>query len=89
MTQPGLPLEIQAREVREKLDSGAPVLLIDVREPHEFEKARIAGSRLIPMFSLPAHLDSLEAQADEATLIVYCHHGIRSLSVVGWLRQQG
>ena len=64
-------------------------MLIDVREPGEFQIARIAGAELIPMRTVPAELSRLDAQADESSLVVYCHHGVRSLNVVHWLREQG
>ena len=60
-----------------------------MREPFEHAIARIEGAELIPMGNVPARLTHLEAQADEATLIVFCHHGVRSMQVVNWLRQQG
>jgi rhodanese-related sulfurtransferase len=41
------------------------------------------------MRNIPANLQQLEAKADESTLIVICHHGVRSLNVVHWLREQG
>ncbi len=82
-------MEISPQEVKLRLDAGEKVHLIDVREPHEYAQARIEGSSLIPMRSVPAELQSLEARADEGTLIVYCHHGVRSLNVVNWLRGQG
>lgn len=84
-----LPLEIAPSEVKRRLDAGDPIALIDVREPFEFETASIAGSTLMPMGTIPAVIQSLEAQAAEATLVVFCHHGIRSLNVVAWLREHG
>ena len=84
-----LPLEISPLEVKRLLDSGEPVHLIDVREPEEHQLARLEEARLIPMRTVPAALTSLEAAADDAQLIVFCHHGVRSLNVVAWLRQQG
>lgn len=63
--------------------------LIDVREPEEFAVAHIEASGLIPMRSVPAELQRLESLADEGALMVICHHGVRSLQVVYWLRQQG
>jgi len=65
------------------------LVLIDVREPEEFAVTRIEGTTLIPMRDIPASLQQLEAKAGEATLIVFCHHGIRSLNVAHWLREQG
>ena len=63
--------------------------MIDVREPGEFATARLAGGELIPMNTVPQHLQRLDEMAEEAPLIVFCHHGMRSLMVVNWLRQQG
>jgi len=84
-----LPLEITPQDVKREMDAGEKLLLIDVREPHEFAIARLAGAELIPMGSIPAALSRLDASSDDGTLIVYCHHGVRSLNVVNWLRQQG
>ena len=84
-----LPLEISPQEVKLRLDSGEKLHLIDVREPYEFEQARLQGADLIPMRTVPGELPSLEARAEEGTLVVYCHHGIRSLNAVSWLREQG
>jgi rhodanese-related sulfurtransferase len=84
-----LPFEITPAEVRRRLASPDPPVLIDVREPAEFQIARIPGAELIPMRSVPAALSRLEAAADTGTLIVLCHHGVRSLNVVNWLREQG
>jgi len=83
-----LSLEIQPEEARRLLEQGK-ARLIDVREPHEYQLARIDGAQLIPMHSVPHHLQELESASDENLLIVYCHHGVRSLSVVQWLRRQG
>src|SRR5256885_11723722 len=82
------PLEITPQEVKQRLDAGEKLVLIDVREPSEFQQTRIVGAELIPMRSVPAELSRLEARSDEGELIVFCHHGIRSLSVVNWLRDQ-
>lgn len=61
--------------------------LIDVREPWEFETARIEGSVLMPMGDVPARAHQ-ELDPDER-LVVLCHHGMRSLNVTVWLRNQG
>jgi adenylyltransferase/sulfurtransferase len=84
-----LPLEITPQEVKQKLDAGERIVLIDCREPLEHQLAHIEGSHLIPMNSIPARLSQIESIADEAAVVVYCHHGMRSLSVVNWLREQG
>lgn len=88
MSEP-LPLEIAPREVKRLIEAGEKIHLIDVREPFEYQLARIDGSELIPMNTVPVVLQNLDAKAGEATLIVFCHHGMRSLTVVNWLRQQG
>lgn len=89
MAEAQLPLETTPQDIQRRIAAGEKLLLIDVREPDEFQIARIPGAELIPMRTVPAQLQRLEAAGDEATLIVYCHHGIRSLNVVNWLRDQG
>jgi rhodanese-related sulfurtransferase len=84
-----MDFEITPAEVKRRLDAGEKLHLIDVREPNEFAMARIEGSELIPMRQVPAELQTLESRADEGPLIVFCHHGVRSLNVVNWLRGQG
>lgn len=89
LTQTALPFEITPQEVQRRLHSGEKLALIDVREPGEFQLAGIRGAELIPMRTVPAELSRLEAQTDETPLIVFCHHGVRSLNVVHWLREHG
>ncbi len=61
-------------------------LLLDVREPWEFEKARIEGARLVPMGQVPARLGELDAQAE---VVAICHHGGRSQQVAMFLEKNG
>ncbi|HYL34960.1 MAG TPA: rhodanese-like domain-containing protein [Bryobacteraceae bacterium] len=82
-------LEITPHALRQRSGAGEKFILIDVREPGEFQLARLPDAELIPMRSVPAELQRLEALAEEGTLVVYCHHGVRSLNVVNWLREQG
>ncbi len=84
-----LPFEITVADVKAKLDAGEKLILIDVREVFEQAIANLTGAELIPMNTVPARLGELDAQADRGTLIVFCHHGMRSMSVVNWLRGQG
>jgi rhodanese-related sulfurtransferase len=84
-----LPIETTPQDIQQRLAAGEKLALIDVREPAEFQAARIEGAELIPMRTIPTQLQRLEAASDDATLIVYCHHGVRSLNVVNWLREQG
>jgi len=90
MSQPApFPLEITPQELKRRIDSGEKLTLIDVREPFEHAISRIEGAELIPMRQVPGELQSLDARASGAALMVFCHHGVRSLNVVQWLRQQG
>lgn len=83
-----MPLEISPVEAKQKWDAGDAVL-IDVREVGEHQIASIEGAELIPMGTVPANLAHLEGLAYEKLVVVFCHHGVRSLNVVNWLRQQG
>src|SRR3984957_20914954 len=79
-------LEITPAETKRRLDGGEKLLLVDVREPWEFEVCRIEGAKLILMGTIPANLQALDTD-DE--VICYCHHGMRSMDVAVWLRGQG
>ena len=78
--------EIGVEELKTALDAGHPVCLLDVREPWEYQLARIEGSKLVPMNTVPAHVEELDRAAHT---VVICHHGTRSLNVTYWLRRQG
>jgi rhodanese-related sulfurtransferase len=84
---PDTNLEITPDELKRKIAAGQSLRLVDVREPWEYQTCRIEGSALIPMNSIPQHLNSLDDDGDP--IVVICHHGVRSLSVVNWLRRQG
>lgn len=85
-----LPLEVSAMEVKARLDSGEKLRLLDCREVGEWQICRIDGATLIPMNTIPANVQQVESLTDEeATVVVYCHHGVRSMNVAHWLRQQG
>jgi rhodanese-related sulfurtransferase len=79
--------EITPQDVKQRLDSGGKLRLIDVRELFEVQQASIAGAEVVPMRTVPKALRMLEDE--ENPIIVFCHHGMRSLQVVGWLREQG
>ncbi|QEH34389.1 molybdopterin biosynthesis protein MoeB [Aquisphaera giovannonii] len=68
--------------------------LLDVREPMERSFCAIpvpptAGDLHIPMRQVPSHLEALAAAADRGPLVVYCHHGVRSMAVAEWLVARG
>ena len=79
--------EITPEEVKAKLDAGEAFTLLDVREPWEFQTARIDAAKLLPMGEVPSRAHQ-ELDPDEPVVVV-CHHGVRSMSVTAWLRQQG
>ena len=82
-------LELSPQEVQSRVANGDRLVWIDVREPEKFAISRIEGAQLLPMQSVPAEVQRLERLADDATLVLLCHHGVRSLQVASWLRQQG
>jgi sulfur-carrier protein adenylyltransferase/sulfurtransferase len=77
---------IDPTEVKQKLDRGDDFLLIDVREPHEYQIARIPGARLIPLGELPKHLSELDPETD---IVAHCKTGGRSQKAVDLLKQNG
>lgn len=78
--------EISVRELKQRLDSGGKVNLIDVREPYEYEFCHIEGSELIPVGQI---LDRLEEFNPQDEYVFYCHVGERSGWAVNYLRQKG
>lgn len=88
------PLEVSVAEAagllgdRPVAHAPGETILLDCRTPEEHATARIAGAILIPMQELPGRLAELAAFR-RATVIVQCHHGMRSLQVARWLRDQG
>ncbi len=79
-------IQIEPKELKVKMDTGAKVLVVDVREPWEHQIASIAGATLVPLNNLPANMKLFE-NAEE--VVIFCHHGMRSLNAAAWLRSQG
>jgi rhodanese-related sulfurtransferase len=80
--------QITPTQLRAWLDDAGrqkPVLL-DVREPWEFERARIEGSQLVPMREVPARVGEID---DDKEVVAICHHGGRSMQVALFLEKQG
>ncbi|SRR5579872_1386426 len=82
-----LDYEITPDAVKALHDGQHSFVLLDVREPWEFQAAQIDDSKHIPMGDIPSRAHQ-ELDPDEH-IVVICHHGVRSLSVTNWLRQQG
>jgi rhodanese-related sulfurtransferase len=79
--------EIETEAVKKLMEQSGAITLLDVREPWEFQAASIEGSKLIPMGDIPSRAH--QELDPEAHIVVMCHHGVRSLNVTHWLRQQG
>lgn len=79
--------EITPEEAKAKLDAGESFTLLDVREPWEFDTARIARAKLMPMGDVPPRAH--QELDPEEHIVVMCHHGVRSMNVTVWLREQG
>ncbi len=80
--------QIQPAELKALLDSGRPVLLVDVRQPEEHAFCALPDSVLIPLGELISRVEEVQPDAG-AAVVVYCHHGVRSLSGAAILRRAG
>jgi len=78
--------DIDPVEVRAKIDRGEPFVLIDVREPHEYQICNIPYAKLIPLGDLPKRVNELDS-ADE--IVAHCKSGMRSAKAVEFLKQAG
>jgi len=81
-----MDFEIMPEEVKARLERGE-ITLLDVREPWEVATASLTGATHIPMGDIPMRAN--QELDPEAHIVVVCHHGVRSLNVTHWLRQQG
>ena len=68
------------------LDEDSSILLLDVREPWEYQICHIDGSMNISMLNIPSAIGELDPERET---VVICHHGIRSLQVANYLADQG
>jgi rhodanese-related sulfurtransferase len=80
-------IEIDALEVKAKLDLGEPLHLVDVREAQELAICRIEGAEHIPMMQL--FLGKAPSAGPEDEIVLFCHHGIRSFEAAQHLRGRG
>jgi sulfur-carrier protein adenylyltransferase/sulfurtransferase len=78
--------EITPKELKERLDRGDEVFVLDVREPHEYQICKLEGSTLIPLGELPKRMHELDSARE---MIVHCKLGGRSAKAVDLLRQAG
>ena len=75
---------MSAPELAAHLQQASP-LLLDVREPWEFDICHIAGSNNLPMGQIPQRVEELP---DSGEIVVICHHGVRSQQVIRFLQGQ-
>jgi adenylyltransferase/sulfurtransferase len=80
------PLEITIEEAARLLLSPQPPVLIDVREPDEYKVCQIAGSKLIPLATVPERTAEIPK---DLPVLIHCHHGGRSLRATQFLRSKG
>jgi rhodanese-related sulfurtransferase len=74
------------QQLQQHLQDDPSVFLLDVREPHQFAYAKIAGSVLIPLQQIPARFDEVPVDRD---VVVICHHGMRSQQACNFLQHSG
>jgi adenylyltransferase/sulfurtransferase len=79
-------LEVSAEDLAREIKSGQSPVLLDVREPYEWEIARIGGARLVPLGELRNRLAELDPQE---RIVTYCHHGMRSFQALELLQSAG
>ena len=77
---------ITPTELKTRLDKGERLVLLDVREQWEFDLAKLNGSTLIPLATLPNSIGKLNRDSE---IIAICHHGMRSADATKFLSQQG
>jgi adenylyltransferase/sulfurtransferase len=77
---------ISPKELKTSLDKGDKLVLVDVREEWEYSLAKLDGSILIPLGTLPQSLTQLNRDSE---IIAICHHGMRSADATNFLLQQG
>ena len=94
MAEPGDVGELSVTSLQARFQSGDPLVLLDVREDHERDHARIGISGgvadlHIPLGQIQARVDEIEDAARGRDLVVYCHHGQRSMVAATWLSRRG
>lgn len=80
--------EVTVEDVKRMIDSSEQFVLLDVRQPEEYNIAHIEGATFVPLGELPAALTRLAEHADRP-IVTHCHLGMRSLQAAAFLRQQG
>jgi molybdopterin/thiamine biosynthesis adenylyltransferase/rhodanese-related sulfurtransferase/molybdopterin converting factor small subunit len=82
----GEEFEVSPKALKEQIDNGRDVVVLDVREPFEYEIAHLNNAKLIPLGDLAAHVNELDTARP---IVVYCHTGMRSAQAVKFLNGLG
>jgi adenylyltransferase/sulfurtransferase len=77
---------ISVSELKHKIDKKSPMVILDVREPFEYEIAHLENSKLIPLDELPDRISEIDQNAE---IVAHCHSGMRSAQAVQFLRANG
>lgn len=83
---PGSIPSITPRDLRDRVERGDELVVIDVREPWEVERAAVSGAQFIPLQTLPQVVHSLDRNAE---YVIMCHHGLRSEMATEWMLANG
>lgn len=83
-----MPGEISARDLASRITQKKPTHLVDVRDPWERAIAALADQQHIPLGELPERMSEIHPPAG-SLLVLYCHHGVRSLAAAAFLEEQG
>ena len=78
--------QITVQELKTRLEQGDNLVLVDVREPFEYDICRLEGARLIPLGQLSLRVNELDPKQE---IVLYCHAGIRSMRALVMLYQAG
>ncbi len=78
--------QLSALDLKARIERQEPLILLDVREPHEFQYARIENSVLIPLNQIPQRMTELDPVQQT---VVICHHGVRSQMAAQFLIKSG
>jgi adenylyltransferase/sulfurtransferase len=79
-------LQLHPNDLKEKMDKGEDLLILDVREGWEHARVKIPKAMHIPLAQLPQKLSEIDRDRD---IVVYCHHGVRSLQACHFLKKMG
>jgi len=81
-----MEIEMEPGELKKALESGEPLVVVDVREPWEFQLGHLPGATNLPLSQFGSRIDDLNPEQDH---VLYCHHGVRSLRATMALAQRG